>query len=100
VCVFCLTLVYVEIDHGLDGVEELSSVFEDVESVSVECQYRVMEAIHVPVLNISAYPKPKGKEAEELEDWNMRSAALFEWVGMASLGAQRQVVTPNKKVAS
>jgi len=76
-------------NRAIDDVEKLSSAFKDLESVSVECKDRMMEAVHVPVPELSKYPEPKGKNTEELEDWNMRTAALFEWVGMASLGAQR-----------
>ncbi|KAG5647849.1 hypothetical protein DXG03_007773 [Asterophora parasitica] len=31
-------------------------------------------------------------EGEDLEDWNIDVAGLFEWIGMASLGAQRKLV--------
>lgn len=65
------------------------------QSLPVKCQVRELSNIHVPnVVSIPPRPstgKPKASspDAELLEDWNTDMADLFEWVGMACLGAQR-----------
>ncbi|TFK64092.1 hypothetical protein BDN72DRAFT_825885 [Pluteus cervinus] len=62
----------------------------------VRCEIRRMTDIHVPVISIPTQPKPKPKKQkkggvleEEEEDWERYIESIFEWVGMAYLGAQR-----------
>lgn len=56
--------------------------------------------MHVPTLSLRPRPeglskrKSKGQTIREenddlLEDWDLRVESLFEWIGMACLGAQR-----------
>ncbi|RDB23461.1 Ribonuclease P protein subunit p40 [Hypsizygus marmoreus] len=65
----------------------------------VHCQMSRMVDIYIPSPSLSRHPstsKPQRKASaakddddDVLEDWNTDMAVLFEWVGMASLGAQR-----------
>ena len=57
-----------------------------------------MSDVHIPTPSLSPRPVPqksKGSKSAEndeddaLEDWNIHIESLFEWVGMACLGAQR-----------
>jgi hypothetical protein len=53
--------------------------------VQVTGTLSVLSDVHVPLLKLPPCPT----DEDELEDWNDNIAAAFEWVGMASLGAQR-----------
>lgn len=65
-----------------------------------------MKDVHVPLptgtlssqlhKSHSHLKSTKGSVAEEeaLEDWNRQMGELFEWVGMACLGAQRWAQSP------
>lgn len=56
-------------------------------AVDVKVSVRKSNSTHIPIPALPARPPPTA--ADELEDWNADMAALFEWVGMACLGAQR-----------
>ncbi|KAF9006163.1 ribonuclease P 40kDa subunit-domain-containing protein [Cyathus striatus] len=51
----------------------------------VRCQKAELRDVHSPLPNLS----PRPSEFEELDDWNHDMSELFEWTGMAALGAQR-----------
>ncbi|KAJ3495714.1 hypothetical protein NLJ89_g10584 [Agrocybe chaxingu] len=62
------------------------------------CQKKELLDVHIPALNLQSPPQPPSSKveskqkldhAEALEDWSRRVQNLFEWVGMAALGAQR-----------
>ncbi|KAK0501522.1 ribonuclease P 40kDa subunit-domain-containing protein [Armillaria luteobubalina] len=53
---------------------------------SVECQKTSMDNVRIPIVDIS--PRPDGSQ-DDIDDWNETLHGLFEWVGMAGLGAQR-----------
>ncbi|KDR80766.1 hypothetical protein GALMADRAFT_264719 [Galerina marginata CBS 339.88] len=66
----------------------------------VQCKKKELQDVHLPVPSLSSRedlpsssrsePKGKSKDDEDLlDDWNRRIGSLFEWVGMACLGAQR-----------
>lgn len=62
----------------------------------VRCERTELKDVHVPlpIQILSSQPRLKPtkrsiEEEEALEDWNRRTADLFEWVGMACLGSQR-----------
>lgn len=50
-------------------------------------QIRQSASIHIPIVSLS--PRPLAPHTDEIEDWNENMNDLFEWVGMACLGAQR-----------
>lgn len=51
--------------------------------------------IHIPDMQLTHRPiNHRGKNRieeyeEDLEDWNVETSELFEWVGLACLGSQR-----------
>ncbi|KAF8967763.1 ribonuclease P 40kDa subunit-domain-containing protein [Flammula alnicola] len=66
----------------------------------VQCKKKELQDLYVPVPSLSPPPETslkakskKGSVAEHdeeiLDDWNRRVESLFEWIGMAGLGAQR-----------
>ncbi|KAF8809507.1 hypothetical protein BYT27DRAFT_7222422 [Phlegmacium glaucopus] len=60
----------------------------------VRCERTELKDVHMPLPTLSSQPRaqPTKKSVEEeeaLEDWNRKIGELFEWVGMACLGAQR-----------
>ena len=67
----------------------------------VRCERTELKDVHVPLptrilssqplFNVKSTRKSivEEQEQEVLEDWNYRIGELFEWVGMACLGAQR-----------
>jgi len=65
----------------------------------VECETREMCDVHVPTVSWTTFdcpdhaPPPDSAD-DALDDWNQRIQSMFEWVGMACLGAQRWC-TPN-----
>lgn len=58
------------------------STFHDIKP-----QIRKSSAIHIPVLSLPT--RPLAPNTDDIEDWNEHMNSLFEWVGMACLGAQR-----------
>ena len=65
----------------------LSSSIEQSDVMNIEAQVQKIRDIHVPDIELRRFPE---KEAEDdIEDWNDEIHSLFEWVGMACLGAQR-----------
>ncbi|KAK0239127.1 ribonuclease P 40kDa subunit-domain-containing protein [Armillaria nabsnona] len=52
----------------------------------VKCQKTSMNDVHVPIVDLP--PRPDGNQ-DDIDDWNESLHGLFEWVGMAGLGAQR-----------
>lgn len=72
----------------------------------VRCERSEMKDVHVPLPTgtLSSQPhtshshlkstKKSVAEEEALEDWNRQMGELFEWVGMACLGAQRWASIP------
>ncbi|KIK56341.1 hypothetical protein GYMLUDRAFT_87283 [Collybiopsis luxurians FD-317 M1] len=71
----------------------------DAKVFNVACQKNVSENILIPVVRLTPRPRRKkdttksseglNQEYEEEEDWCERMEGLFEWVGMAGLGASR-----------
>jgi hypothetical protein len=60
----------------------------------VKCQVRRSDDIHIPIITAGdiVCPRHKADENEDgIEDWEERTLSLFEWAGMAVLGAQRCV---------
>jgi hypothetical protein len=55
------------------------------EAQTVTAEVRTSHDVHVPVFTLDARPA----ESEAAQAWDNDTAALFEWVGMAALGAQR-----------
>jgi len=53
----------------------------------VKPHIRESPLIHIPIMSIP--PRPLTPHADDIEDWNESMNGLFEWVGMACLGAQR-----------
>jgi hypothetical protein len=61
-----------------------------------------LQNVHIPTLALTTpHPNPcstsTGKagvddDDDALQDWNERASALFEWVGMINIGAQRYFV--------
>ncbi|KZP19356.1 hypothetical protein FIBSPDRAFT_862773 [Athelia psychrophila] len=57
---------------------------DDIPTVhDVKPELHTSASVHIPVPSLPARPKV------DLDDWNEHMSALFEWVGMACLGAQR-----------
>jgi len=60
----------------------------------VRCERTELKDVHVPLPILSNQPHLNSttksvEEEEALEDWDRKIGELFEWVGMACLGAQR-----------
>jgi len=82
-----------------DGAALPHGVFQELEVHQVQCKTRELKNVHVPVPGLSPRPEPnlilRGsnrvlEDSEEgLLDWDDRVQSLFEWIGMACLGAQR-----------
>ncbi|KAJ7117832.1 ribonuclease P 40kDa subunit-domain-containing protein [Mycena epipterygia] len=51
----------------------------------VQCQASATPNVRVPAVSLPARPTA----ADDVEDWEHEMRGLFEWVGMAGLGAQR-----------
>ncbi|KAG6899166.1 hypothetical protein C0993_012726 [Termitomyces sp. T159_Od127] len=68
---------------------------EDVREVAVACEATTSDGVYVPSLALRCRPSAAGAGIsdgdgdDDVEDWNAEAGALFEWVGMASLGSQR-----------
>lgn len=64
-------------------------------SHEVKPQTRKSSTIYIPTLSPSSLvlpppvPNSDDDDDDEIEDWNEHMNDLFEWVGMACLGAQR-----------
>lgn len=54
----------------------------------VKCQKTSMNDVHIPIVDLP--PRPDSNQ-DDIDDWNESLHGLFEWVGMAGLGAQRFV---------
>ncbi|KAJ3876178.1 ribonuclease P 40kDa subunit-domain-containing protein [Lentinula edodes] len=80
-----------ELDTALQVLVK-DQVAAPFEIVSVRCQKAVLEDVHVPVVRLTPRPRPQNKlglNQQEEEDWCETMEGLFEWVGMAGLGATR-----------
>ncbi|KAH0583011.1 hypothetical protein H2248_010900 [Termitomyces sp. 'cryptogamus'] len=68
----------------------------------VVCQMTKSNDVHIPLPSLRHHPSTSQTKAQpsisdgqqpanddDVEDWNLEMAELFEWVGMASLGSQR-----------
>ncbi|KAJ7504262.1 ribonuclease P 40kDa subunit-domain-containing protein [Mycena galericulata] len=53
----------------------------------VTCEARASLGVRVPTVSLSA--RPAAADQDAVEDWEADMASLFEWVGLAVLGAQR-----------
>ncbi|KAH9479337.1 hypothetical protein JR316_0007927 [Psilocybe cubensis] len=79
----------------------VSAPFQETTTVPVQCEVQEFKDILVPTPSLSVRPEksstqrssggqPTRDEIEDMiEDWDLRTQSLFEWVGMACLGAQR-----------
>ena len=79
--------------------------FNEPKSHRVQCKKKELKDVHVPIA-AGLFPRPEpapklkgsNKILEDTEDnlleWDTRIQALFEWIGMASLGAQRYDFAP------
>ena len=56
----------------------------------VKCQVATFANVHIPSPSLNGYPSTLTTDGDK-EDWNTNMAALYEWVGMASLCSQRCV---------
>lgn len=59
----------------------------DTATVDVKATLRKSTSTLIPLSVLPARPATTAED--ELEDWNAYMSGLFEWVGMACLGAQR-----------
>ncbi|KAH8103482.1 ribonuclease P 40kDa subunit-domain-containing protein [Cristinia sonorae] len=59
----------------------------DMELWEVKPRARELNQVRIP--NMRDIPFPSGNPALDSEEWGDEIGALFEWVGMASLGSQR-----------
>ena len=61
----------------------------------VRCQVTRSTDVYIPIPKLVPHPSSAHKKKldvdENEEDWNADMGALFEWAGMACLGAQRSV---------
>jgi len=57
----------------------------------IKSQIRKSSPIHIPILSLPT--RPVAPNTDDIEDWNEHMNSLFEWVGMACLGAQRLEIT-------
>lgn len=61
----------------------------------VKCEITRADDVYIPIPSLPPHPANSNLfgrgEEEAVEDWNVEMGALFEWVGMACLGAQRHV---------
>ena len=82
----------------LDGTAPPHGVFQDLKVHRVQCKTRELKNVHVPIPELSPRPEPTPilsgsncslEDSEGLVDWDDRVQSLFEWIGMACLGAQR-----------
>jgi hypothetical protein len=96
---------YVNTGHFLSdpGATSPTTPFQDCQWHRVLCTKNNLQDVHVPILSLSPRPSPTNRKmhqskkgltaqndlTEALDDWNRRTESLFEWVGMACLGAQR-----------
>ncbi|KAF8350668.1 ribonuclease P 40kDa subunit-domain-containing protein [Amanita rubescens] len=65
----------------------LSSSIEQSDIMNIKAQVQKIRNVRVPDVELRQFPE---REAEDdIEDWNEEIHSLFEWVGMACLGAQR-----------
>ena len=63
--------------------------------MNIKAQVQKIRDVHVPDVELRRFPE---REAEDdIEDWNEEIHSLFEWVGMACLGAQRYAC-PHKPI--
>jgi len=82
-----------------DGAAPPHGVFQELRLCRVQCKKRELKDVHVPIPRLSSRPEPaptpRGSDRdledteEGLVEWDDRVQSLFEWVGMACLGAQR-----------
>ncbi|KAJ4469178.1 hypothetical protein C8R41DRAFT_925210 [Lentinula lateritia] len=78
-----------ELDTALQVLVK-DQVAAPFEIVSVRYQKAVLEDVHVPIVRLTPRPQNKlGLNQQEDEDWCETMEGLFEWVGMAGLGATR-----------
>ncbi|KIM44470.1 hypothetical protein M413DRAFT_67558 [Hebeloma cylindrosporum] len=81
-------LDYAALPHG---------VFQELRVLPVQCRISERKDVHVPIPGLSPRPEPVPLGSnrvsvdgdEGLVDWDDRVQNLFEWIGMACLGAQR-----------
>jgi ribonuclease P/MRP protein subunit RPP40 len=57
----------------------------------VKSQTRKSPSIHIPVPSSTWASWPLRSDSDKTNEWDESITALFEWVGMACLGAQRYV---------
>lgn len=85
----CLNSDPSELDTALQVLVK-DQVAAPFEIVSVRYQKAVLEDVHVPIVRLTPRPQNKlGLNQQEDEDWCETMEGLFEWVGMAGLGATR-----------
>ncbi|KZT07302.1 uncharacterized protein LAESUDRAFT_812290, partial [Laetiporus sulphureus 93-53] len=65
--------------------EETASIFDRSTEHAMAPKTTNLSNIYVPALKLTPCPT----DTEEREDWQEEVSTLFEWVGMACLGAQR-----------
>ncbi|KAJ3754798.1 ribonuclease P 40kDa subunit-domain-containing protein, partial [Lentinula raphanica] len=73
-----------------DPTTEFQSLNKDpnvpFEVKPVRCQKNVLKEVHIPIVRLTTRPQRK---TDEEGDWWETMEELFEWVGMAGLGATR-----------
>ncbi|KAJ7781979.1 ribonuclease P 40kDa subunit-domain-containing protein [Mycena maculata] len=55
----------------------------------VRCDVRTAQNVRVPVVSLPARPNADIDAGGAVEDWEADMGSLFEWMGLAGLGAQR-----------
>jgi hypothetical protein len=77
---------FIQVDNARDAGDG-GSVLQDTSlRVPVKKQINRVTNVHIPMM--ASYMRPPD-EPDAQEDWADDVLALFEWVGMACLGAQR-----------
>jgi len=53
---------------------------------TVNCRKKEMDNVHIPHISLHG---PTNNDPDAADDWSQYVQSIFEWVGMACLGAQR-----------
>ncbi|KIM90388.1 hypothetical protein PILCRDRAFT_60188 [Piloderma croceum F 1598] len=73
---------------SVDGFEKIVD-FGDSQQCEVKPQIHKSSVIHIPIPSSTWTTWPQKSNSDNASEWNESMNALFEWVGMACLGAQR-----------
>ena len=62
------------------------SFIREEEIRKVKCWKQEMDNVHIPHISLHG---PTNNDPDAADDWSQHVQSIFEWVGMACLGAQR-----------